>query len=117
LDYRRSRVLHPVAAEAHPQLAAAGGYDHCFVLNPGTDVAAELRSVHSGIGLRIGTDQPGLQFYDGHALPRQHPGLGQGICLEPQGFPNAPNETAFPSSILRPGFLYSRWLTYSFSRQ
>jgi aldose 1-epimerase len=116
-DYRRLRLLRPVAAEAHPQLAAAGGYDHCFVVNPGAEVAAELRSVHSGVELRIGTDQPGLQFYGGQALPRQHPGVGQGICLEPQGFPNAPNEAAFPSTILRSGLLYSRWLAYTFSHQ
>jgi aldose 1-epimerase len=114
-DYRRPRLFRPVAADAHPQLAAAGGYDHCFVVNPGAELAAELRSMHSGVQLRIRTDQPGLQFYGGHALPRQHPGLGQGICLEPQGFPNAPNETAFPSTILRPGSLYSRWLAYTFS--
>jgi len=116
-DYRRLRLLRPVAHDAHPQLAAAAGYDHCFVVNPGAEAAAELRSVHSGVELRIGTDQPGLQFYGGQALPRQHPGLGQGICLEPQGFPNAPNETSFPSSILRPGLLYSRWLAYTFSQQ
>jgi aldose 1-epimerase len=114
-DYRELRLLRPAASEAHPQLAAAGGYDHCFVVNPAAEAAAELRSVHSGVGLRIGTDQPGLQFYDGHALPRQHPELGRGICLEPQGFPNAPNEAGFPSAILRPGMTYSRWLAYTFS--
>ncbi|MDB6087296.1 MAG: aldose epimerase [Gammaproteobacteria bacterium] len=114
-DYRRLRMLRPVAAGAHPQLAAAGGYDHCFVLNPGVEMAAELRSVHSGVAMRIGTDQPGLQFYDGHALPPRHPGAGRGICLEPQGFPNAPNETAFPSAILRPGLVYSRCVAYTFS--
>jgi aldose 1-epimerase len=31
---------------------------------------------------------------------------GDAFCLEPQHFPNSPNEPAFPSTVLRPGGHY-----------
>jgi aldose 1-epimerase len=31
---------------------------------------------------------------------------GDAFCLEPQNFPNAPNEPRFPSAVLRPGERY-----------
>ncbi len=44
----------------------------------------------------------GIQFYGGQHLPAAYPDLS-GICLEPEGFPNAVNEPSFPSYILEPG--------------
>jgi len=55
---------------------------------------------------------PGLQFYNGQYLSRSHPTLGSGVILEPQGFPNAPNEPGFPAAILRPGETYRASLEY-----
>lgn len=55
---------------------------------------------------------PGLQFYNGQFLSKTHPTLGNGVILEPQGFPDAPNEAAFPPSILRPGELYRAHIAY-----
>ena len=40
------------------------------------------------------------------------PSLGSGVILEPQGLPNAPNEPAFPSAILRPGETYRATIDY-----
>jgi aldose 1-epimerase len=59
------------------------------------------------------TDQPGVQFYSGNFLDgtlvlrdttvaRQ----GDAFCLEPQHFPNSPNEPTFPGTVLRPGERY-----------
>ncbi|MDT7577119.1 MAG: aldose 1-epimerase, partial [Pseudonocardiales bacterium] len=31
---------------------------------------------------------------------------GDAFCLEPQHFPNSPNEPGFPSTVLRPGERY-----------
>jgi len=36
------------------------------------------------------------------------------ICLEMQGFPNAPNQPAFPSTILRPDEEYNQTTIYQF---
>jgi aldose 1-epimerase len=52
------------------------------------------------------TDQRSIQFYGGQALARHPARPGDGVCLEPQGFPNSPNTPAFPSAVLRPGQTY-----------
>ena len=55
------------------------------------------------------SDQPGLQVYTGHGMPRQvgaHEGQGfapwNGLALEPQGYPDAVNQPGFPSVIVTP---------------
>jgi len=101
-DFRVSRRLRPPVPQSHPQLGLAGGYDHCWVLAPDADCACELSSANGDVTLTM-SGGPGLQFYNGQFLSRTHPTLGSGIILEPQGFPNAPNEPRFPGSILRPG--------------
>ena len=102
-DFRRARPLAPPDPGTHAQLALAGGYDHCWVLDPGAECACELRSPDGDLTLTMRGNGPGLQFYNGQFLARAHPDIGSGVILEPQGLPNAPNEPAFPTSILRPG--------------
>lgn len=114
-DFRVARTLDAAFDGGDRQLRTAGGYDHCLVLDPGRDHAAMLYSPHSGIALRIDSDAPALQLYGGHGLDRQHPGLGRGLCLEPQGFPDAPNRPAFPDAILRPGTTFRRRIEYRFA--
>ncbi|HEV7609267.1 MAG TPA: aldose epimerase family protein [Steroidobacteraceae bacterium] len=107
-DFRVSRRLRP-PSQRHPQLALAGGYDHCWVLEPDADCACELSSRDLTLTMSGG---PGLQFYNGQFLSRTHPALGSGVILEPQGYPNAPNESKFPSSILRPGETWRNDIEY-----
>jgi aldose 1-epimerase len=114
-DFRAPRPLRPPPIEPHPQLAIAGGYDHCWVLAPDADCACELTSHTRDVTLTMHGSGPGLQFYNGQYLSRAHPGLGSGVILEPQGLPNAPNEPRFPSSILRPGELYRATIEYRLS--
>ena len=113
-DFRIARGL--AIAAPHPQLEAGGGLDHCLVLDPGRGFTAALYSPHSGLAMRIDSDAPGLQLYGGQGLARQHPGLGDGICLEPQDYPDAPNRPAFPPAILAPGRDYRRSIRYRFAR-
>ena len=75
--------------------------------------AASLFSPESGIRLLVHTTQPGMQVYTGEHLrtpftPRQ------GICLEAQNFPDAPNNPAFPSARLMPGQIYQQRTIYEF---
>lgn len=102
---------------AHPQLLRTRGFDHTFVLDrapgDGLAVAAEVEEPRSGRTLTVLTDQPGVQFYSGNFLDgtvRRRDGRtvrqGDAFCLEPQQFPNAPNEPRFPSTVLRPGERY-----------
>lgn len=109
-DFRTSRKLKPPAADSHPQLKLGGGYDHCWVLSPDADCSCEL-SVHD-LTLSMRGTGPGLQFYSGQYLARSHPTLGNGVILEPQGLPDAPNQPTFPDSILRPGEAYRAEIEY-----
>ena len=106
--------------------AGTGGYDHCWVLDrpaEGKDIilAARLSEPGSGRRLEISTNQPGIQFYDGKHLDGTAPGQTgiaygprAGLCLEPQNFPDAPNQTGFPSCRLQPGEGYTSRVSYQF---
>jgi aldose 1-epimerase len=110
-DFRASRRLRPPPAQEHPQLALAGGYDHCWVLADNADCACELSSPNQDLTLMM-SGGPGLQFYNGQFLSRAHPSIGSGVILEPQGFPNAPNEPRFPPAVLRPAEVYRTGIEY-----
>lgn len=97
------------------QVAASSGYDHCLVLAADADCSAELYSLHSGVAMRISSPMPALQFYEGQALDRSQPQLGRGFCLEPQGYPDAPNHPHFPSTMLSPGQAYVHPIRYTFA--
>jgi len=94
-------------------------YDHNFVLSPadGMRCAVRLREPRSGRQLEVLTHQPGIQFYSGNFLDGSlgFPYRG-GLCLEPQHFPDSPNQPHFPSVILRPGEVYENTLAFRFSR-
>jgi aldose 1-epimerase len=102
-----------------------GGYDHNFCLAgvPGEirEVIAALDPV-SGRGLAISTDQVGVQLYTGNHFGAA-PNVGKGghvypthagFALETQGFPNAPNQPNFPSTVLRPGETYRHRMNVQF---
>jgi aldose 1-epimerase len=116
-DFRGTRPLAPPPANSHPQLALAGGYDHCWVLSPGADCSCELSSPNGDVTLTLRGNGPGLQFYNGQFLSRSHPDLGNGVILEPQGLPDAPNHANFPNSILRPGETYRAEIEYRLSQR
>ena len=101
-------------------------YDHCWGLDRSAAadlvLAARLFDPRSGRILRISTNQPGLQFYDGSFLDGSVIGRGSrsygpraGLCLEPQNFPDAPNHPNFPSCRLEPGKVYTNRVVYKFA--
>jgi aldose 1-epimerase len=102
-----------------------GGYDHNFVLRGGggtCGLAARVAEPRSGRMMEISTTEPGLQFYSGNFLDGTIVGKGgrvyskhSGFCLETQHFPDSPNKTDFPSTILRPGAVYKSLTIHSFS--
>jgi aldose 1-epimerase len=108
-DFRTPHAIGARVEENDAQLRLAGGYDHNFVLNkPAPDAltrAAIVSEPESGRAMEVWTTEPGLQFYSGNSLTAPFK-RRSGLCLEPQHFPNAPNEPRFPSTILRPGEEY-----------
>lgn len=95
-------------------ISAEGGYDHNFVLKPqpGMRLAARVEEPQSGRILELSTNQPGLQFY----LPPQSEGKHPAFCLEPQKFPDSPNQPDFPDSILRSGETYVHEICFDFPK-
>ena len=115
-DFRSAQRIGARIEERDPQLIAADGYDHNFVLSkpaPNTlSRAATLSEPGSGRRVEFWTTEPGLQFYSGNHLDGSLLGASgsftrrSGLCLEPQHFPDSPNRQAFPSTLVRPGAIY-----------
>ena len=111
-DFRTARTLRQAVQSGDPKVLRAGGIDQNFVLNGGAAHAraASLRDPGSGRTLEVLTTEPGLQVYTGNHLHLAGVGKGGvplrrwgGIALETQHFPDSPNQTSFPSTVLRPG--------------
>lgn len=102
------------------------GYDHNLVLDATAafadkpELAARLHDASSGRVMELWTTEPALQVYSGQMLPREpvkHAARAMpfaGLALEPQRFPNAVNEPAFPSVIVEPGTPYRQRSIYRF---
>lgn len=107
-------------------LKFGGGYDHAWVLekSEGLRLAAKLKDPKSGRVMEISTNQPAIQFYGGNFLDGTVTGKGgvkyahrTALCLETEGFPDAPNKQNFPSSVLRPGETYHHVMIHKFSAE
>lgn len=113
------RVGRDIGADDE-QLRGGHGYDHCFVVDgTGLRLAARVHEPVSGRTLELLTDQPGVQFYSGNWLSGRGKGGAEyrrrhALCLEPQGFPDAPNNSTFPSAALRPGEIYRHMSVFRF---
>ncbi|GAA4001007.1 galactose mutarotase [Hymenobacter fastidiosus] len=100
-----------------------GGYDHNWVLNQtsGMHAAATVYEPTSGRTMAVMTTEPGLQFYTGNFLDGTLTGKGgtrygrhAGFCLETQHFPDSPNQSRFPTTILKPGQTLQSTTSYQF---
>ncbi|ADG10368.1 galactose-1-epimerase [Caulobacter segnis] len=117
-DFRTPTAVGARIRDAsEPQLIVGKGYDHNYVLNGKSGgalrLAARLADPKSGRVLEILSDQPGVQFYAGNFLDGSWIGKsgklyrqGDGIALEPQHFPDAPNKPQFAPVRLDPGQTY-----------
>lgn len=98
------------------------GYDHNYALRSGggeLSLAATVSCPETGRKMEIRTTQPGIQFYSGNFLDGQ-PGSGGfnqygAFCLETQHFPDAPNQSSFASTLLKPGETYHQTTVHRFS--
>lgn len=128
-DFRQPTVVGARLRNDDPQLAIGRGYDHNFVfardISHEPRLLAHLEDPVSGRGLELWSNQPGMQFYSGNSLDGTRIGKsgqryrqGDGIALEPQLFPDTPNQPAFGSARLAPGQTYRNLILYRlFSHQ
>mgnify|MGYP001443059811 CR=1 FL=1 len=103
-----------------------GTFEHVFCLadfRRNLAPAAQLSSPRSGLSMQVSTTEPGLQLYTGQGLTGgglSHGGHGNGPfagnCLEPQSWPDAPNNASFPSIDLVPGERYQLFSEFAFSQ-
>lgn len=104
------------------QIQVAMGYDHCFVVDKPAGELAKMASVYApatGRVLEVYSTAPGVQFFTCGSLKfkdedtaRQRKGA---FALEPQNYPNAPNQPNFPSAVLKAGDTYKHTIVFKFS--
>jgi aldose 1-epimerase len=126
-DFRSPRrVADGIRDGRDPQIVAGRGYDHNWALDKGVtktpELAARLEDSASGRVLEVLTTEPGVQFYAGNFLDGTLIGkqghvyrMGDGIALEPQKFPDAPNKPNFVSARVDPGKPYHHEMIYRLS--
>ncbi|TCQ04486.1 MULTISPECIES: aldose epimerase family protein [Sphingomonas] len=126
-DFRSGRIVGEGIRDGRDQQIRYGhGYDHNFALDKGLtakpELAARLEDPVSGRVLDVLTTEPGVQFYTGNFLDGTFVGkkghlyrMGDGIALEPQKFPDAPNKPSFISARVDPGKPYHHAMIYRLS--
>jgi aldose 1-epimerase len=123
-DFRALTGIGARIASDDEQLRRGRGYDHNFVLKrgePGLAHAAQVVEPASGRTLDVYTTEPGLQFYSGNFIDGRVIGKAgrvhrprAGLCLETQHYPDSPNQSGFPSTLLRPGAQYRSRTVFAF---
>jgi aldose 1-epimerase len=125
-DFREPRSIGARIRDGRDeQLRLGRGYDHNFVVrgSPGTlRPAARLEDPVTGRVLELHATAPGVQFYSGNMLDGTTVGKtgrlyrqGDGLCLEPQLYPDSPNHRDFPSAFLGPGGEFVSSMRFRFS--
>jgi aldose 1-epimerase len=124
-DFTTAKAIGTNINDKDDQLKNGKGYDHNFALNKHdiTKSVATVSSPKTGIVMDIYTDEPGLQFYSGNFLTgATKDGKGgkayphrSAFCMETQHFPDAPNQPAFASTVLKPGQTYHTTTIYKFA--
>jgi len=126
-DFRTPKPIgRDLRTGSETQLLRGRGYDHNWVVSRAiAKQPREVARVHdprSGRVLTLTSAQPGLQFYSGNFLDGTTVGKGghvyrQGdaFVLEPQLFPDTPNQPSFGSARLVPGKQYVNRMVYTFT--
>ena len=126
-DFRSPRAVGDRVRDARDEQIVFGrGYDHNWVVTDAVTaqphLMARVEEPVSGRGFELWSNQPGLQFYSGNFFDGTVKGkggqlyrMGDAIVMEPQLFPDAPNQLGFPSARLEPGSVYRNVIIYKFT--
>lgn len=100
-------------------------YDDCYLSkdHPVDKILQQASIINrdSNISLEVFSDLPSFQFYTGKWIPEMHDsdgntiGSNSGFCIEPEYYPDSPNQSAFPNCIFGPDRIYNHNIQYKFS--
>ena len=126
-DFRRPTAIGARINQSDEQLKFGNGYDQNWVINkPMGELALMARVTEPTTRrvLEVYSTEPGLQFYTGNFLGGTPTGKGgkvyerrSAFCMEPEHYPDSPNQPTFPSVELKPGETYRNTIIYKFSVQ
>ena len=126
-DYRKATTIGARIGQTDEQLKFGGGYDHNWVVDKPLGqygLMARVFEPTTGRVMEVFSDEPGLQFYSGNFLDGSNKGkhgrvyqYRNGFCMEPQHYPDSPNQKNFPSVVLKPGQTFHNTIVYKFSTQ
>lgn len=126
LDFREAKEIGRDIKADFDALRYGKGYDFGWVVDREDDgsvvEAVELTDEKSGRRLVISSTCPDAHVYTGNWLagsPKNRSGRSyedyDGVAVELQRFPDAPNHPGFPSTVLRPGELFDERIRFAFS--
>jgi len=106
-DFRTARQI----SRGHPAL------DNAFCLSnaPRALTPALTLTGQSGIAMTVATTDLSIQVYDGRHAIRPGQAAYEGIAIEAQNWPDAPNHAGFPSIELHPGQTYAQTTEWRFT--
>lgn len=124
MDFTSPKKLGKDIKGDFPALNYGKGYDNCWVVDDYDGTLKEvaiLEEPNSGRAVHISTTQPAAQVYTGNWLTGSPKGKSgrdyqdyDGVAIECQGMPDAPNNPNFPSQFLYPGDIYSHIIKFAF---
>ncbi len=125
LDFRKPLAIGAQIRSPDPIVKTVKGFDHNWVLTKAEGalgLAARVDEPASGRVMEVLTTAPAFQFYSGNFLDGSIKGKEgrvyqqwAGLCIEPQHYPDSPNQPAFPTTVLKPGSTYRNTIIYRFS--
>ena len=117
-DFRCPRELRQIVAGSDEI------FDHNFCLSNSQTNLREVATLSSGlsnIAMKISSTEAGIQLYTGHHLSSTPNGYNghsytpfSGLCIEPQAWPDAPNQSHFPSIFLPANTTYQQITCFEF---
>lgn len=108
LDFRAARRLTPGDPPLDNTFCVA---DQRGPLRPWLTLQGE-----SGVTLNVSTTEPGVHVYDGRAAARPGRPFSEGLAIECQGWPDAPNHPQFPSIDVTPDAPVTQVTEWRFSK-
>ena len=106
MDFRTARRIDP----------ARDAFDHNFCLSRAPSPLRDVLKLTgtSGVAMTVATDQSGLQLFDNRKAARPGRQFYEGLAIEAQAWPDAPNHPGFPDITVTPGAPYRQQTEFRF---